>query len=129
MGSTTSAPTSSSNNGTAPTTATSSSSSPPRSFIEAENRSHAVVVWSKSYCPYCTQTKELFRSLDVSDVAVHELDRLPGPRGRQLQEELHRMTGQRSVPNVFVRNRHVGGNDDTHRAHRSGELARLLRAS
>jgi len=94
-----------------------------RSFIESENRSHAVVVWSKSYCPYCTQTKRLFQQQDV-DVVVHELDQ--HPHGTRIQEELHRLTGQRTVPSVFVRNQHVGGNDDTHRAHRSGELARLL---
>jgi glutaredoxin 3 len=36
------------------------------------------------------------------------------------------LSGQRTVPNVFVRGRHLGGNDDTHRAHRTGQLAKLL---
>lgn len=98
-----------------------------RSFIQAENSSHSVVVWSKSFCPYCIKTKKLFQSLNVKDIAIHELDHLPN--GEQIQQELSNLTGLRTVPNVFVSNQHMGGNDDTHRAHRSGELERLLRSS
>jgi len=46
--------------------------------------------------------------------------------GSAIQNQLAAMTGQRSVPNVFVNNTHVGGNDDTHAAARSGTLTELL---
>ena len=36
------------------------------------------------------------------------------------------MTQQRTVPNVFVGGKHLGGNDDTQQAARSGKLAELL---
>ena len=48
------------------------------------------------------------------------------PDGAAIQAELAKMTGQRSVPNVFVNGQHVGGNDDTHAAHQSGKLKQLL---
>ena len=58
------------------------------------------------------------------NVVVHEID--AEKEGYRIQQELYRMTGQRSVPNVFVNGHHVGGNDDTQRAFRSGALQELL---
>ena len=98
-----------------------------RAFIESEHSTHKVVVWSKVYCPYCSQTKTLLTSLPNlgrNDIQVHELDQ--HPQGDAIQRELYAMSGQRTVPNVFVRGQHVGGNDDTQRAHRTGQLAKLL---
>ena len=48
--------------------------------------------------------------------------------GEQLQGALLAMTQQRTVPNVFVSGQHIGGNDDTQQAARSGKLAALLEA-
>ena len=95
-------------------------------FIQSENSSNQVVVWSKSYCPYCRQTKQLFESMgnDVQ-VKVHELD--IEKDGAAIQRVLQQLTGQRTVPNVFVNNQHVGGNDKVQAAYRSGELFKLLR--
>ena len=56
---------------------------------------------------------------------VIELDKRPD--GAQIQNALAGMTGQRSVPNVFVNGKHVGGNDDTQAAARSGSLQELLK--
>ena len=85
-----------------------------------------VVVWSKSYCPYCHQTKALFAGMSGIQVVTHELDQMSN--GSAIQNQLAAMTGQRSVPNVFVNNQHVGGNDDTQAANRNGSLAKLLNA-
>lgn len=96
-----------------------------RQFIGSENSKHQVVVWSKSSCPYCSQTKQLFSSMPSVDVAVHEIDQLPS--GFLIQQELLALTGQRTVPNIFVQDRHMGGNDDIQRAHRTGELSKLIK--
>lgn len=105
----------------------SSSMSPEQaqSFIEATNSGHSVVVYSKSYCPYCTQTKQLFQAqFAAANAHVLELDQ--DPNGSAVQEALMKITGQRTVPNVFVKGQHIGGNDDTQAAFRSGKLAGLL---
>ena len=83
-----------------------------------------VVIWSKTYCGYCRATKNLFASLTNIQVAAHELDTMDN--GDAIQRQLAAMTGQRSVPNVFVNGQHVGGNDDTQAAHRNGTLSKLL---
>jgi glutaredoxin 3 len=58
------------------------------------------------------------------DADVIELD--INKDGDSIQNELQKMTGQRSVPNVFVNGQHVGGNDDTQAAARSGKLKEML---
>lgn len=56
---------------------------------------------------------------------VHELDKM-GDDGPALQHALLQMTGQKSVPNVFVKGEHIGGNDDTQAAAKEGKLKEML---
>ncbi|BAT06753.1 Os08g0565800, partial [Oryza sativa Japonica Group] len=56
---------------------------------------------------------------------VIELDQL-GAQGPQLQKVLERLTGQSTVPNVFIGGKHIGGCTDTVKLHRKGELATML---
>ena len=85
-----------------------------------------MVIYSKSWCPYCAQCKALFDDMSQPYTAI-ELDEIED--GAELQEALLSMTQQRTVPNVFVGGQHVGGNDDTQQAARSGKLATLLKAT
>lgn len=82
-----------------------------------------VVVYSKTYCPYCTEAKGLFTKLQVP-AKVIELDTMKG--GDDLQLGLQEVTGRRTVPQVFVGGKHVGGCDDTMAAYNSGKLKELL---
>ena len=49
-----------------------------------------------------------------------------GDDGPALQHALLQMTGQKSVPNVFVKGQHMGGNDDTQAAAKEGKLQEML---
>lgn len=81
---------------------------------------------SKSYCPYCTQTKNLFQQqLGITSAFVYELDQQPD--GNAIQQELLVMTGQRTVPSVFIAGKHLGGNDASQAAYRSGALMEMLK--
>ena len=104
----------------------SASASPLAEKITAHIESADVVVFSKSWCPFCMQTKGLFETLQVP-VTYIELDELAD--GADMQMELAQMSGQRTVPNVFIKGQHLGGNDDTQRAARSGKLQELLAKS
>jgi glutaredoxin 3 len=46
--------------------------------------------------------------------------------GDEIQATLLQITGQRTVPNVFVNGQHLGGNDDTQKAAASGRLQEML---
>ncbi|XP_062148271.1 glutaredoxin-C5, chloroplastic [Alnus glutinosa] len=83
-----------------------------------------VVVYSKTWCSYSSEVKALFNRLGVQPLVI-ELDEL-GPQGPQVQKVLERLTGQHTVPNVFIGGKHIGGCTDTVKLYRKGELEPLL---
>lgn len=95
-------------------------------LIQDYNTSNQVMIYSKSYCPFCQATKALFKKrFPSAQVKVVELDQ-EGKDGVVLQQTLMAQTGQRTVPNVFVHNQHVGGNDDVQQAYLQGALQKML---
>jgi glutaredoxin 3 len=46
--------------------------------------------------------------------------------GNEIQATLLGMTGQRTVPNIFIKGKHLGGCDATLAAIKSGELKKML---
>jgi glutaredoxin 3 len=85
---------------------------------------NAVMVFSKSYCPYCSAAKQLLKSLN-QPFEAYELDLESD--GGELQKQLQQMTGQRTVPNIFIRQQHIGGCDDLRSLHSQGKLESLLK--
>lgn len=86
-----------------------------------------VFVASKSYCPYCKRAKStLFKEFNVpADKAlVLELDEMDD--GKDIQDALYEITGQTSVPNIFIEGKQVGGNDDLQGLKNSGKLDTML---
>ncbi|KAF1350964.1 putative glutaredoxin Grx1 [Delphinella strobiligena] len=71
--------------------------------------SNGVAVFSKSYCPYCKATKQLLSSVGAKYYAI-ELDQVDD--GAAIQDALQEITNQRSVPNIFISKKHIGGNSD-----------------
>lgn len=93
-------------------------------FVNSEIEGSKIVIFSKSYCPYCTKAKELFSSLNVEGTKVYELDNMDN--GADIQKALLDLTGQRTVPNIFINKKHLGGNDDAQAAYRSGKLQQMI---
>lgn len=94
--------------------------------IQEKNQKHPVIVYSKSWCPYCGEVKRLFRELKVDFTAV-ELDQVV--EGDDVQDALLTITQSRTVPQVFIKGEFIGGCDDTLGAYSSGELAEKLSAA
>ena len=46
--------------------------------------------------------------------------------GKAIQDELKEMTGQSTVPNVWIKGKHIGGNSDVQEAYKSGALKEQL---
>jgi glutaredoxin 3 len=81
----------------------------------------AVEIYTTPFCGYCRRAKALltekgvpFREIDVSDVV--------GAR----DEMQRRSGGGRTVPQIFIDGRHIGGSDDLVALNRTGELNALL---
>ena len=79
-----------------------------------------VIVYSQPFCGYCSAAKRL---LTGKGAAFTEVD-VMFEAGRR--DEMIERSGRRTVPQIFIDGRHVGGYDDLSALDRSGELDRLL---
>jgi len=84
-----------------------------------------VVVFSKTYCPFASRAKQTLQS-EGAVFHVVELDQRND--GGEIQAALADMTGRRTVPNVFLDSKSIGGGDDTVALARSGRLREMLLA-
>ncbi|CAI2382230.1 unnamed protein product [Moneuplotes crassus] len=82
-----------------------------------------VIVFSKSYCPFCIRAKALLSDMKVQFKAI-ELDKTND--GGKLESSLKTYSGQRTFPNIYINKVHVGGNDDLQRKYQNQELQKLL---
>ncbi|KAI4100944.1 MAG: hypothetical protein L6R37_005150 [Teloschistes peruensis] len=83
---------------------------------------NAVAVFSKSYCPYCRASKSLLSEMGAKFFVI-EMDQVDD--GADLQDALEEISGQRSVPNIYIKQDHIGGNSDLQA--RKGDLKELLK--
>lgn len=79
-----------------------------------------IVVYTSPFCGYCAAAKALLRSRGAD---FEEIDILADPRRRG---EMIDRTGRRTVPQIFIAARHVGGFDDLQALDDAGELDALL---
>lgn len=88
----------------------------------AENR---VVIFSKSYCPYCKRAKDLFAT-NFPDLHVKVLELDLRDDGPDIQGYLSQLTNQRTVPSIFINQKHIGGNDNLQAMHKKDGVKALL---
>jgi glutaredoxin 3 len=81
----------------------------------------SVEIYTTPSCPYCHAAKRL---LDRKGVAYAEIDVSRDPALRQAMTQ--RAGGLRTVPQIFIGARHVGGSDDIHALDHAGKLDPLL---
>ncbi|CDO73174.1 hypothetical protein BN946_scf185007.g229 [Trametes cinnabarina] len=96
-----------------------------KDLVEKTIAENKIAIFSKSYCPYCKRAKALLTSKfpNVS-TKILELDEIP--EGSEIQDYLTEKTGQRTVPNIFINQKHVGGCDAVVALDNSGKLAALV---
>jgi glutaredoxin 3 len=82
-----------------------------------------VLMYSTGVCPFCIMAERLLKSKGVEDIEKIRVDLEPGRR-----EEMMQRTGRRTVPQIYVGERHVGGYDDLAALDRAGGLDPLLSA-
>ncbi len=79
-----------------------------------------IVVYSSSFCPYCSWAKRLLKNKKVK----YEERSVDGDRN--LRSEMEKRSGRSTVPQIFIGSTHVGGYDDMAALDRKGELDKLL---
>jgi len=79
-----------------------------------------IVIYTTRFCPYCVRAKHLLESkgVDYREIAVDG--------DRKLRQEMTDKSGQRTVPQIWINDRHIGGCDDLYALQYAGQLDNLL---
>ena len=118
-----------------------------KEFADAEIKAHKVMVFSATYCPYCTMAKDALTSTGTKFHVV-ELDKrgiltinmsafnltvvrlfthTQTADGDAILEYLGNLTGADTVPRVFIGQKFVGGGTDVRALQQQGKLVPLLK--
>lgn len=80
-----------------------------------------VTMYTGAFCPYCSMAKKLLASVGVTEIKEIRVDKNPADFAQMQQ-----LSGQRSIPQIFIGDTHVGGFTDLYRLQQQGELTGLL---
>jgi glutaredoxin 3 len=80
-------------------------------------------MYSTLVCPYCTRAERL---LAKKGITPDQIEKIRVDNQPERRDEMIQLTGQRSVPQIFIGDRHIGGFDDLAELDADGELEPLL---
>ncbi len=80
-----------------------------------------VIMYTTGSCPYCKMAENLLRSKGIQEIEKIRVDLEPDQRAEMMEK-----TGRRTVPQIYIGGRYVGGYDDLSQLDRKGELTALL---
>ena len=81
-----------------------------------------ISMYCTAVCPYCVAAERLLKSKGIAEIEKIRIDVQP-ERRREMMER----TGRRTVPQIYIDDRHVGGFDDLASLDAAGGLDPLLR--
>ena len=84
----------------------------------------AVLMYCTAACPYCQAAERLLAEKGVADLTRVRVDLEPARRA-----EMDNKSGRRTVPQIWIGERHIGGCDDLYALDRKGGLDPLLKAT
>jgi len=82
-----------------------------------------ITMYSTGVCPYCQMAERLLKTKGVTEIDKIRIDLDPEKR-----DEMMEKTQRRTVPQIYIGDRHVGGFDELSALDRAGELVPLLAA-
>ncbi|MFU8763398.1 MAG: glutaredoxin 3 [Haliea sp.] len=82
-----------------------------------------VTLYTTRFCPYCVAARQLLKGKQV------EFTEIAVDGDREKRAELARLSGQHTVPQIWIGDVHVGGYDDMAALERQGRLDALLTAA
>ncbi|MBJ65631.1 MAG: glutaredoxin 3 [Rhodobiaceae bacterium] len=80
-----------------------------------------IIIYTGPMCPYCDKAKALLQSKELEYKEIYV-----GDDPDLMMEMIDKANGRRSVPQIFIKDNHVGGFDDLYAIDKSGELDKLL---
>lgn len=93
-----------------------------KSFIKQLIKNHKVLIFSKTYCSYCDSIKRFLKTKYSGKIKNVELNKKSSSEEKIYINCLYEMTGEKKVPQIFYKGKHIGGHDDTIVAYNAGDL-------
>ena len=78
-------------------------------------------MYTTGFCPYCKMAENLLQAKGAEEIEKIRVDLDPEQR-----DEMMAKTGRRTVPQIYIGEKHIGGYDDLARLDHKGELMPLL---
>ena len=85
---------------------------------------NSITIFSKAACPFCVKAIDLLKNYNVSTNIVDLGNTSDGP---ELFRLLNLETGRKTVPNIYVFGKNIGGYSELEQLHKSGELFNMLK--
>ena len=82
-----------------------------------------IVMYATAVCPYCVNAERLLTAKGVTEISKIRVDLQP-----ELRLEMLQKTGRRTVPQIYIGEKHIGGFDDLRALDLAGGLDKLLAA-
>lgn len=80
-----------------------------------------ILMYCTAVCPYCVAAERLLKSKGITEIEKIRIDQQPARRAEMMER-----TGRRTVPQIYIGERHVGGFDDLAALDAAGGLQPLL---
>ena len=80
-----------------------------------------ILMYSTAVCPYCINAEKLLLSKGVKEIEKVRIDLHPEQRLEMMEK-----TGRRTVPQIYINERHIGGFEDLRTLDLQGGLDPLL---
>lgn len=80
-----------------------------------------IIMYSTATCPYCIRAEQLLQRKGVTEIEKIRVDLQPELRTKMIEK-----TGRRTVPQIYIDDRHIGGYDELATLDRAGQLDELL---
>jgi cysteine synthase A len=110
-----------------------SPSAPPADAVEflatvTHDKDNPVVLFALEWCEFCWSVRKMFahyeipyHSVDLDSVAYQE-----GNKGGNIRKAIEAETGLKTIPQIYIGGKHVGGATDIFDAAKDGSLAKML---
>ena len=80
-----------------------------------------IIIYSTDFCPFCVRARNLFKRKNIEFTEMKITD------DETKEKMIKKSGGRKSVPQIFIDDKHIGGYDDLHALDLSGKLDDLLK--
>ncbi|KAG2225899.1 hypothetical protein INT45_006595 [Circinella minor] len=97
---------------------------PQTTWIQYTLRKYPVVLYSKTYCPFCKRAKQILDKYCKNNYFIVEVDQREDSLA--MKQALIGLSGRHTFPNLFVNGQSIGGSDELVRLEKLGKLSEII---